>query len=825
MPQKNQASTSIAHMPASRVLRKTSVPLRQAKFPVPNKRIRTYATKAPKRIPALVTQDTLTQIWGQDEFGDEDEDIENKDEEYLETSEKRKKRRRKTTGDELDIYQDQTKKAKKGRRKTLGDTSISDSQQTLTQMVGSPRIPFDDDSIEDGTVYDVPNSSQYQPPLPRRKAAGLLPNNSENAVEMMPPPQTPRKFKLGAEIPSSQSPATPCSSRSRGMRMPLQERSINTSISFSTTSKPTFMKIHQKTPHLEVRDTFNTEESQETQLPSTPSKKLSPAKSVRFWLPDEIIEDDEEELEDTEPELSSIEIREPEIARLWKGTDEVADSESDSGFDTDVEDILALPTVSGGGMLSQDLDDPTVDVNTTYDAPTLQVQDPGAVEDAGQETYYDADFGMDTQFHAERIMSTVESSCRATEPSQLAAQEENIARTRSHYQATQVREGRSQFLSQRLSTQHVGYMAPRTPDSDSFISISTPQVQSIKDGKRDHIIKAWYLPPSTVRLWLYEPAPKSRIRYMATIGPVKRPGDILNDGGEGNAEFDAKPLGNKWSAYEILELYELADPVTFEDCKERGWFKAAPSKFVHVKPVPLDELMANLLPPIFTRYDDKDESVGNIGEHINKMAQDADQTLPVSSSTDMQEAVEQLEATMRQFTQSSDKPAEEFNSDPPILVTRTTDDDIHSEPQLTPLRPNTSQPLRHPGPSQAETVDDTQYLAGTPTHRATPEIVLESPTRPVSTSTPQLSTPRVREFLSCREPSSTPRLPRHVQHDSSQPHEMSGRSGSIVPFSMHSSQFLSKSQLLPESLLQNSIPGPTMFVGDSEDDEDYDYKS
>jgi hypothetical protein len=48
---------------------------------------------------------------------------------------------------------------------------------------------------------------------------------------------------------------------------------------------------------------------------------------------------------------------------------------------------------------------------------------------------------------------------------------------------------------------------------------------------------------------------------MAVIGPEKHPNEIRNGGGVGNAEFNSMPRESSNYAYEILELYELADPL------------------------------------------------------------------------------------------------------------------------------------------------------------------------------------------------------------------------------------------------------------------------
>ncbi|KAH8590641.1 hypothetical protein B0O99DRAFT_477959, partial [Bisporella sp. PMI_857] len=117
-------------------------------------------------------------------------------------------------------------------------------------------------------------------------------------------------------------------------------------------------------------------------------------------------------------------------------------------------------------------------------------------------------------------------------------------------------------------------MAPRTSDSDVFISIHPSQIKNIVNRTKDHEFRKWGLLPNTIRIWIYETAPKSRVKYMAAISSAKRPGkDSLDDQGLGNAEFNARPDGSAEYAYEILDLYKLANPVSFAEIKQRGWFK------------------------------------------------------------------------------------------------------------------------------------------------------------------------------------------------------------------------------------------------------------
>jgi hypothetical protein len=243
----------------------------------------------------------------------------------------------------------------------------------------------------------------------------------------------------------------------------------------------------------------------------------------------------------------------------------------------------------------------------------------------------------------------------------------------------------------------------------------------------------------------------------------------LDERGLGNADFNKKPAASSEYAYEILDLYELANPRSLAELKEVGWLKGPPQKMAWVRPAVLDDLMGNLKPPVFTRL------------HAEESQS--------SPSTDTREAEAQLLSTTQQFTQLAT--SEQVSSTPAV------EDDENEFTYNTNDIPSTETQPQHETPhrirpSQAETVDLSQ--SETPRHHALPDVIWESPTRPVPSSTPQLPTPF--------------------------PKTASIRSESVVPFSMASSQFMTKSQMLPDSLLNERVPAPPDLIQDSDEEDD-----
>ncbi|CZS96647.1 hypothetical protein WAI453_010067 [Rhynchosporium graminicola] len=814
-------------VPADRVY-KSSTPLTQTKMAVPKKHIRSYGKKTTLRIPK---QETLTQMdylrmsdpIPLDDDADEDPDeIEEADGDYEKQAKKRRNKRRKTAGDE-------------------SDSASSFHTQRLTQMEWSFTSVPDDE--EDLSILDVPGSSQTDLPtfstLSSRRKMGESsnPNASkarQSPVKEMPPPQTPRRT-LATEIPSSQSPATPLSFHTRGSlrRSPLKETSINAPIPFNTGRRPDVSP--DKLPKLEIKDTYDTgDTSQFSRVTSSPQKRPSPAKSVRFApLPDQ-----DEGVE--EPDSPSVKRKSTPARKSAMKRTEILDSEAESDEDGDyllgvyveedpveeagspglenVENNDEVLGVSGSVELGLDFDTENQTPRTEAspelgsDENLRRNSEQESQEAQEPETCY-GDIGIETQMEADRIASSSElssltSPMTATQPEkdveddleedqeegkELEADEEEDREVlhETAIEKTQIME------SQRLSTQHVHSMEPRTAESDVFVSIHPSHLTNIITGTKNHEFRNWSLPIHVRRIWIYETQPVSMLKYMAEIGPPKQPGALKDFNGLGNAEFNSKT--EKWRAYEILQIYELADPKPLAELKALGWFKVPPTRFARVAPAVIDELIANLLPPLFPERLDHDLAI------------------PASSSTDTQEVDEQIVSTMKQYSQvvgSLRKPLKQAEAkekeDEEVAVEEDADENVSEEdaevfPEEGESIPSSPTPQTTPrprarftgaAPSQATTVDLSQTQ--TPMrHSSQAEIIWESPARPVATSTPDtLPSPRHGSIPETQE------LESHHQ------------------FSIPSSQILSKTQLLSDSLLQDSVPGPPPFVMDSDDEDD-----
>ncbi|KAH6679312.1 hypothetical protein B0J14DRAFT_580463 [Halenospora varia] len=806
--------------PASRVY-KSATPQQQTKLTKAKKNVRTYGKKASG--PKVDREDnTLTQMdfvkMQQLAREQEEEDDES---DYDQQAEKRRKKRRKTMGDTPDEEQ---------------ESRIQYHTQTISQMLDRSfdGTPQEEDQPEEDDLYDGPNSSQSV-----RAATALSRLRNKNTsratrsrtatqipAEEMPPPQTPRRT-LPQEIPSSQSPTTPSSIHSRIslMRSPLKQVSINTPIPFNANRRSGPSPLKQ--PKLEIRDTYGTESeiSQQNNTASTPGRRsshASPAKSVRFAIPETKDEVDRCAVgwPLMKPE-SSIPLSQGQpvkkITRI-----EILDSDAES------EEEIELKIVAPARSNDQVEDEAETEMEEPSEGKSQEEAKPEP------ETCYGGDFGFETQAAVEYIMNTPmgtadsnsREGCIDLDSREVAksneAETQLLPSQQAHSNNTTTEQSvekesaketpakRIRYMeSQRLDTQHAAAMAPRTAESDIFISVHPSQVKDIIDQTRDHLTRNWAMAPSVSRVWIYETAPVSTLKYMATIGPAKRPGEVKSESGKGNVDFNTKDKNSNWRAYEILEVYELADPLPLSELISNAWLQAAPSKFKKVPPAVLDQVMANLKPRL--------------------IGPESSQESPPSSATDTQEASAQLINTMRQFTQvenappvpSSPQPEVAMPSSPPLLhiapvpsqrvkfesQSQFIPDEIYEAEEelaeeLEERVPSSQQDHESPSPrkrehpalSQATTVDLSQH--STPRQASLPEIIWESPSRPIPTSTPlKLPTPRTHESA------------KEAQE-------------SLVPFSMASSQLLTKSQMFPDDLLGESLPGPPPFVLDSDEEDE-----
>lgn len=301
----------------------------------------------------------------------------------------------------------------------------------------------------------------------------------------------------------------------------------------------------------------------------------------------------------------------------------------------------------------------------------------------------------------------------------------------------------TQMGSQRVDFDVIRSMPAATGRSDVFISIRPEYVQQIVDGTKDHEFRTWKLPVTVCRIWIYVTKPESRLRYMACVGPAKERGQIEDERGLGNAEFNRGEGGASF-AHEILELYELNNPVSLNRMRQNGWLEAPPQKFTFVPPVVVSQLQANLRCRVLPRDEDGDE-------------------LQDSGLRDSQEVEAQL---LSDIAYSTQRPVDAFSQG----MGRSRDD----------LTSSVSHSLRSEhgdGRWQAELEDQTGGRGVVPSSQAT----------------------TASDDSIARPPNSASGIP--VFHDSGSPVRMPEGDWEV-----DTSQLVGSSQLLPDTLLRDRGP-------------------
>ena len=117
--------------------------------------------------------------------------------------------------------------------------------------------------------------------------------------------------------------------------------------------------------------------------------------------------------------------------------------------------------------------------------------------------------------------------------------------------------------------------------ADIFMSIKPEHMANIASGAKNHEYRVYLLPSSVSYIWFYTSAPISAIQYVARISRSKTPGEVPEDGGLGNADFNAGKKVSKFG-YEILALWKLGQPITLSQARSRGILKGPPQKYNYV---------------------------------------------------------------------------------------------------------------------------------------------------------------------------------------------------------------------------------------------------
>ncbi|POR37375.1 Uncharacterized protein TPAR_02423 [Tolypocladium paradoxum] len=860
----------------SRVYNSTPA-LQQAMFPPLRRKIRTYG----RQTPATLRQQTLTQIDFVSSFDEDDVvtltdseaegmDKENKlpkgkgkekvgeeqeDEQPVASKGKRpatgkpakgkRNKRRRTLGDETE--EETAKDDKKSRRKTLGDAPASSNYhtQTLTQFLGQRSFVADSDddldlgsdndkddgfldwlgepgspSIRRSQTMDRASPSHASRSKNRTPAAGHDPSREESVI-----PQTPiakRTTTIRFDVPPSGGLHSPSTARidrygpPDKQDSPLKDRSSPVvPLPVELTGVPRHLDAtptrHRKPP-LVIQDSFATESwgsPSRSQARATPkgSTVNTPTKAQRE-------RHESAELGGPAPSLASsvVGVRTPSPRKQGvspkktkSGLSEIPDSdEEDDGFEEETVwgDDEADDDGDGHFLAGAETQLVMSELASTEEqqlgrpSPAL-VQTSSTLSSKPRQSSSTAP-GLVSSTPTTHPVPSSSRNQPLPPPSHSTPASKPIRKPLRHPLSSQLHS--QPFESQRVPLSILQSFPPHAARSDILLPIAAPALGPLLTGHAVHVHAPFKIPAQVVRFWLLD-GDSALLRYMAC---VELPGE------------EAAAGGGQWQ-YFVRQVYELNNPMREADMREEGWVDGRIGKYVYLPPAVIGQLLWNLRHAIFGDGTEEDKGTTQaqredtvVQPQLREQQQLARDATPAGSMTVSQQVAAQIHSDIAHSTQFIPSTPDGDDGD-------DDEDTHHQHPAPTPRQPASS--TMKPPPS----ITKPARTPARPTKQP-------APIRPSqATTASQSSTP---EKPNPRPPPPTTQPQQHSSTTSSSSLAFLDHGASLVSLppssSLPASQLLTKSQMLPDSLVRDGReppppppPPPQMptEIWDSDDDD------
>ncbi|KAJ7110356.1 hypothetical protein C8R43DRAFT_1042366 [Mycena crocata] len=124
---------------------------------------------------------------------------------------------------------------------------------------------------------------------------------------------------------------------------------------------------------------------------------------------------------------------------------------------------------------------------------------------------------------------------------------------------------------------------------DILISIKTPHMNNIVSRVKNHEFRKYLISRSVERMWLYVSSPDQTLRYIAIVSQGKVPGEIEDEAGLGNTDFNESYKTEASHAYEIIHLHKLRVPLHISVLKERYGI-SPPQRYAYTPKPLLDDI-------------------------------------------------------------------------------------------------------------------------------------------------------------------------------------------------------------------------------------------
>lgn len=352
--------------------------------------------------------------------------------------------------------------------------------------------------------------------------------------------------------------------------------------------------------------------------------------------------------------------------------------------------------------------------------------------------------------------------------------------------------------SQRVPLATLQSLPPASARTDVLLPLSQDIIDDVLEGYQADLILNFKIPAQVVRFWLYD---GELLRFMACADP----GRVTE--------------GPAWR-YHLTQVYELNNPVEGDDMREEGWIDGDVGRYVYFPPAVVGQLLWNLRHALFKEASSQDEPTQILDEDDSgrvDLFANSSQPLPEDkrpTPTPSMSVSQQVEAQLKtDFAQST-----QFPTSDDILVPSTPEEENNDKQNTTPPTTHVaSSPSTIKPPPRRTPYTASSYRASRPSLSSASKQPAVRPSQ--ATTASQASTPEKQHSSSIRRPplhsSSSIGLPESLLDADDEDDALRLPPG----YNPGSSQLLSKSQMLPDSLLRDDARVPPEIWDSDEDDE------
>ncbi|KAF5662074.1 hypothetical protein FHETE_8179 [Fusarium heterosporum] len=773
-------------------------------------------------------------------------------------------KRRRTIGDDTDEQPKPKKEKRSSRRRTMGDApSSSYHTQTLTQFLGrdTPHPEYIKDSEDEdddnefqqwlgNTASPSPqrvrkrkNVSPVKNPNPpksilKRRPERPAPQREESIVPQTPQKQTPHKRAKSVEIPSSSQLSAPPSISSTPASMMLDRYGpvdhVEPSPVKGKTSSPAIQSPLKElrgkprtatTPrHHEriIQDSYATE--------SWGSTNRTPLRELPVDSPNKTPKTPKGDIESLDTSSALSELETPTKTRRGEST-ELGGSQR-SGSPTPRMKRVSPGSGKKKVMLeipdSEDEDDEDFGEDENAEnafvagAETQLVMT--EIASSEEEIIKEASstrtsFGVKRQAFAaitseefsgsrDRASSSLPplSSRPTTMPplsSTPKARKRPAKRIRKPIRRPAPPTQTQPLESQRVPLATLQSLPPASARTDVLLSLSQDMMDDLVEGYQANLILDFKIPAQVVRFWLYD---GELLRFMACADP----GRVTE--------------GPAWR-YHLTQIYELNNPVEGDDMREEGWIEGDIGRYVYFPPAVVGQLLWNLRHALFKEnasadgatqtqaavdVDEDDSGRVDLFANSSQLIPRDNHPTPTPSMSVSQQVEAQLQSDIAHLTQ--------FPTSDDILVPSTPEEETSNNNPSNKTPPTThvpSSPTTIKPPPRRTPFTASSYRLSRPVMSSASKRPAIRPSQ--ATTVSQASTPEKQHSSSIRRPallsSSSIGLPESLLDVEDEDEALPLPPG----YNPGSSQLLTKSQMLPDSLVLDDERVPPE-IWDSDDD-------